>query len=244
MANAKNVLGLLAGITLCAAAAANAQSPQPATEKFFVNVNFGEQLATRTVGASATKTVYEETATLSSTQPVNRGPVFDVGGGYRVWRDIFVGIIISRYSDTETASTTASVPDPIFFNRAKTVTGTTADLKRSELGVYPHAVWTMPLISDKLDLAVSGGFAIIKVKQDLVVDFAVPQGTQTVITSTTTHEATANGLYAAIDVIYNIMARIGVGGYVRYAGAKVDLGPVVDANVGGMHVGGGVRLRF
>jgi hypothetical protein len=45
-------------------------------------------------------------------------------------------------------------------------------------------------------------------------------------------------------VIYNLKTRYAVGGYVRYAGAKVDLPSANDLNVGGMQAGGGIRLRF
>jgi len=246
MANVKNVLGLglLVGMTLCAATAARAQSPQPATEKFFVNVNFGGQLAERTLSASANRIIYEETATFDSTQTVDRGPVFDVAGGYRVWHDIFVGIGFSRFADTASASTSARIPDPIFFNRPRTVNGTAEDLKRTETGIYPHIVWTMPVLSDRLDVAAAIGAAVIKVKQDLVTDFSVPAGTQVVNTARVTEEGTASGVYAAVDLIYNIVPRVGAGFYVRYAGGKVDLPSVGETNVGGMHVGGGIRLRF
>src|SRR5438093_13738084 len=100
MANVKNVLGLLVGMALCAASA-DAQPPTPATEKFFANVNIGGELATRTIISSASKIIYAETATLTSTQPVTRGPVVDFGGGYRVWGDVFAGVLVSVFSNTE-----------------------------------------------------------------------------------------------------------------------------------------------
>ena len=83
MAHVKTVLGLCAGMAFCAAAA-HAQSPAPSTEKFFLNVNLGGQLATRTINETATKTVYQETATLSSTQAIGRGVVFDFDLGHDV----------------------------------------------------------------------------------------------------------------------------------------------------------------
>lgn len=244
MANAKIVLGLIFAMALAVATATEAQTPQPATDKFFANVNIGGQLATRTVGASATKLIYEETATLTSTQPVGRGAVIDFGGGYRVWGDLFAGIVVSRFSDTETASTSASVPDPIFFNRPKVIPGTTADLKRSEVSISPHAVWAMTL-TDKMDVTFAGGISIIKVSQDLAATLNdPPRGTQAVTVSPTNEKATGVGPYVAVDVIYNLNPRYGVGGYARFAGAKADLPSVPDANVGGMQVGGGIRLRF
>ena len=92
----------------------------------------------------------------------------------------------------------------------------------------------------------AGGIAVIHVSQDLVSSFSVAAGTQNVTTTTTKETGSGTGLYAAIDIIYNLAARYGVGGYVRYAGAKVDLpaAAIVDANVGGMQAGGGIRLRF
>src|SRR5216684_3275337 len=161
MANAKNVLVLLGGMALCAVAA-QAQPPAPATEKCFANVNFGGQLATRTITSTSTQTIYFETATFNSSQPVARGLVFDVGGGYRVWGDLFAGLVVSVYSDTEAASTSASIPDPIFFNRPKTVTGTTTGLKRREVSISPHAIWARTL-TDQFDVSFALGFTVIHV---------------------------------------------------------------------------------
>src|SRR5262245_29194428 len=67
MANVKYAFGLCAGLALCAASV-HAQTPTPSTEPFFLNVNVGGQLATRTINAVARKTVYDETATLTSNQ--------------------------------------------------------------------------------------------------------------------------------------------------------------------------------
>ena len=154
MANVTIVMGLTLASALCVVGATQAQTPQPATDKFFANVNVGGQLASADLTSVATKTIYEETATLTSTQHLGRGAVIDFGGGYRVWGDVFAGLVISHFGNTQSASTSASVPDPIFFNRPRVITGTTDDLKRSELNVAPHAVWVTPL-TDKIDLAVA-----------------------------------------------------------------------------------------
>lgn len=248
MANAKNVIVLLVGMALCAVSA-QAQAPGPATEKAFANVNFGGQLATRTITSTLTQSIYSETATLVSSQPVSRGLVFDFGGGYRVWGDFFAGLLVSWYGDSETASTSASIPDPIFFNRPRTVAGTQTGLKRREMTVSPHAIWATPL-TDNFDLSVAAGLAIIHVSQDLVNVFGVPTGTQNVTTGTTKQKGTAVGPYVGVDFTYNLKPLhgfkplYGVGGYLRYAGGKVDLPSVADAKAGGLQIGGGVRLRF
>ena len=236
-------LPLLGAILLCAVPAVYAQSPAPAKEKLFVNVNFAAQLADRSLNASISKEVYEETATLDSSLKVNRGPVIDFSVGYRVWGDVFAGVGISRFSDTETATTVARIPDPFFFNRPQLVTGSTSDLKRSELAVNPHALWVTAL-TDKLDISAAVGVSIIRLSQDMVGSFTVPAGTQNVTLSVTKENATGVGPFAQVDFIYNINPMYGVGGFARYAGAKVDLAVSKDQNVGGLIAGGGIRLRL
>src|SRR5438105_4031823 len=102
MAYVKNALGLSLCTFLCAASV-SAQTPTPSTEKFFLNVNVGGELATRTISAVASKIVYDETATLASVQPIGRGVVFDFDGGYRVREDIFAGLLVSVFSNSATA---------------------------------------------------------------------------------------------------------------------------------------------
>ena len=55
--------------------------------------------------------VLDETATLFATQPVNRGAVIDVGAGYRVWRDLYAGVVVSSFKTQADATYSASVPE-------------------------------------------------------------------------------------------------------------------------------------
>ena len=238
------VIGAVTAAGLFAAAtSAQAQAPAPATEKIFVNVNFGLQLADRTVNSSASIPLYDETATITATQPVGGGAVVDFGGGYRIWNDIYAGVVITRFSNTHSASYTTSVPHPIFFDQPKTATGIVDDLRRSEIGINPHVLWVTPL-TDKIDLSVGVGVSIISVTQDLITDLSVAPGTQDATPIVVEESKSGTGIYAAVDVAYSVTPRYGFGGFVRYAGATVDLSASPEANVGGMQVGGGVRLRF
>lgn len=246
MPNAKNMLGLFVGMALCAGSA-HAQSPTPSTEKFFASVNLGGQLSSRTLTSSTTQTIHFETASLVASQDVGRGALIDFGGGYRVWDDVFAGVVISRFGDSADASYSASIPHPAFFNNPRIVNGAANDLKRSEVAVSPHLIWTMPL-TDKMDIALAAGVAIIHVSQELVGSFNVPVNTQDLTPITTTQSGTAAGPYLAADVIYALPTTwyhiYGVGGYLRYAGGTVDLPSVNDAKVGGFQVGVGIRMRF
>ena len=133
-------LWLCLGLACLAAAPASAQVSSPATEKLYLNVNIGEQLAARTLESNAASNIYDETATLFATQPVSRGAVVDVGAGYRVWRDFYAGVVVSYFMTQSDATYSASVPDPLFFNRPKTTTGAAAGLNHTELGINPEKV--------------------------------------------------------------------------------------------------------
>lgn len=243
MKTMKRTAWLCLAAVLVAAKAAHAQVPSPATEKAYLNVNFGGQLASRTLGTTTSKSIYDETATLTSTEDIKRAPLVDLSVGYRVWGDFYVGLNIWRASSSGDASYTASVPDPAVFNRPRTSNGTASGLSRTELAFSPNVSW-VTAVTDKLDLSVGVGLSLIQLKQELVGDFTVPAGTQNVVASSSEQDGTAKGVYGALDLIYSLAPKIGVGGFVRYSGGSVDLDAVQDHNVGGMQAGGGIRLRF
>lgn len=236
-------LWLCLGLACFAAAPVSAQVSSPATEKLYLNVNVGGQLASRTLQNSASLPIYDETATLSATQPVSKGTVYDVGVGYRVWRDLYAGVVVSSFTTQGDATYTASVPDPLFFNRPKTTTGSATGLKHSEVGINPNVTWARTL-TDKINLAIGLGASITKVKQELITGFSVKTGTPEVTVNPGEESGTAKGVYAAVDLIYNLKPMYGVGGFVRYSGGTVNLPSAPDLNVGGLQVGGGIRLRF
>jgi len=237
--------GLVAAAALLAAATpAFAQAPSPATTKFFVNANVGGQLASRTFDTSATKTVYEEPASLKATYPIGTGVLFDFGGGYRVFGDVYVGVTVSSFSKTGDAKTDAVIPDTVVFGRPKAVPGTATGLKHSEMAIIPQIIWAYPL-TGKLDLAAGIGPAFVRLSQDVVSSFTVPDRTQNVTPVITTQTGNGTGVAATLDLTYGINDRIGIGGFARFAPAKVQLDATADkVNVGGMQAGAGIRLRF
>lgn len=235
---------MVAAALVAAAAPARAQAPEPATSKFYVNVNLGAQLAARTLDTTSSRTVYEETATLTASQPIGKGTLLDFGGGYRVFGDVFVGLTISTFSKTGTAAITTTVPSPVLFDSFATVTGTATGLKHKELAILPQIVWAAPL-TDKIDFAAGIGPAFIHLSQDLVGSFTVQDRTQNVTPVTTNESGNGSGIAATVDFIYGVNERLGIGAFARYAGAKVDLpSSAKSSNVGGMQAGAGIRLRF
>ena len=244
MAQIRKVCGLVGLIALFAAPHASAQAPSPSTSKFFVFVDVGGQLQSRTLDMSSTQTVYEEQASLTASLPIGKGVVPDFGGGYRVWGNVFVGLTVSFFNDSGDAAYTASVPDPLFFGRPKTVTGTLTGLEHSEVAYLPELIYSRP-VTDKMDIVGKIGPAIISLSQDSISGFTVPAGTQDLIINTASQSGTGVGFNGSIGVNYNLTDRYAVGGYLRYAGASVELDGVADKqDVGGAQAGIGLRVNF
>ena len=80
---------VMAGVMAAAGSEARAQTQPPPATLGFVNVNFGTQPSSRTVGRSQSFPVYGETATLTTTQEIGNGAVFDITGGYRFGPDLY-----------------------------------------------------------------------------------------------------------------------------------------------------------
>jgi hypothetical protein len=169
--------------------------------------------------------------------------VFDISGGYRVWPDLAFAVGLWTFNGSGSAAIAASLPDPLLFGHPTIVTSSASDLKQTDIGVNLQAVWTMA-ITDKIDLAVSGGPSIIHVKQDLG-SITVAPGTQNTTTSIDTQsKTTAKAGNVGVDVSYKLTTRYGVGGFIRYAGGVADLPSSPGMKVGGIQVGVGARFRF
>lgn len=238
-----SVLGLAAGVVIALASGAAAQSPAPATDKFYLNVNIGGQFANRTLDTNVTKTVYDEPATLVGEQKIGDGALFDIGGGYRVYNDVHVGLTITRFSNTQEATYTASIPDPFVFNNHKTTSGIADNLHRTEIGWDPYALWVTAL-RDKIDLSVALGLSIIHVNQETLSDFNVPAPTQNVDVQIVEEHKTGVGFFTQADFLYALTPRYGAGVYLRYAGASVDFDSGASSDAGGFQFGAGVRVHF
>lgn len=244
MAQTSKVCGFVAVLGLLAVPYASAQAPSPATSKYFGSFNLGGQFASRTFNTELAQTVYDETATLKASLPIGNGLVTDFGGGYKVWDNVFVGMTISFFSDTDNLNYTASIPDPLVTDHFKTVTGQLADQGHLEVAYLPAIIYTRAL-TDKIDFVGGIGPAIIHLSQDTVTSFTVPSGTQDVNVTAANDSGTGVGVNVSVGANYNVTPRYAVGAYLRYAGAKVELESSPDkVDVGGAQFGVGVRVNF
>jgi hypothetical protein len=232
-------------LALCAAVAPNAHAQMTWTDKAFVNVTGGAQAGSHTVATSAQFDLYEEQGTVSSSQKVKGGGLFDLSAGYRVTKNLAAGIGFSATGNKADAAITASVPDPRVFDQPRTVSATAPGLKHSEKAVHFFAAWMMP-VTDKIDVGISAGPSIFMVKQDLATALSVTEPGPVVNQITTEKSSkTTAGINIGVDVTYLVSKRWGVGGLARYTWGSVDLKNATDnLTVGGFQIGAGLRLRF
>jgi hypothetical protein len=236
---------VLAAITLMAVAAP-AHAQMQWRDRGFVNVNFLGQPASRDVTATGSFDLYDEVATFEAPREIGGGFVFDLSGGVKVWRNLAVGLGYSRFSNTSPATVTASIPDPFVTDSPHVQTLDAGELEHSENAFHISAVWFWP-VTDKIDVAVSAGPSFFNVDDESVVisEANVAPGTPTVTgVDRVSDSETGVGINLGVDVTYLVTPRIGAGVLLRYAGASVDLPGIDGLDVGGFHLGAGIRVRF
>jgi hypothetical protein len=175
-------------------------------------------------------------------------PGFDGGGGVRVWRNLAVGIDVSRLSKTTAGAVSAQIPHPFFFNRPRAVSGDTFGLGRDETALHLQAVWMIPM-RRRWQLALAGGPSWFTIGQDIVSDVtftqAYPYDTATFASAITVHRSGSRiGFNAGADVTYRLRPRVGIGAGLMFSRASVPLDDTLTVEAGGARVGGGVRFRF
>ena len=231
---------------------APARRAQPA-DRFFISVNGMFQSAVGDFGETVTFVENAENGTFSTDYDVKAGPAFDVSAGALVWRNLALGVGVSRFSKNTPITLTGSVPHPFFFNRSRSISGEIGGLEREELAVHIQAR-AMFTPKPKIQAMVFGGPSFFSVKQGIVNDFeiteAYPYDTATFSRGlTTTADESKVGFNVGADVGYFFTRQVGVGGSVQWAGTTIEVPAsggtgTFDLKAGGLQVGGGLRLRF
>ena len=232
---------------MLAATPARAQSTAW-TDRGYVNVSGWYQGASTSFADVARPITFAEPAVVNTTYTVRSAAGFDAGGGVRVWRNLAVGVDVSRFSKSGGGSITAQLPHPFFFNRGRPVSGDASGLTRAETAVHAQVTWIAPLKS-RWQLAVSGGPSWFMLDQDLVTGVSVtesyPFDTAAFVGVTSARRSQSHiGFNAGGDLDYMLRPHVGLGIGVTFSHARVPLSDTATVDAGGVHVGGGVRLRF
>jgi len=246
------VLGVLVGSALLVGPGSAAAQGSAPFETAYAHINFGGQSGSHDLTQQGSFDQYAETALFTSTTSVGGSPIFDIGGGYRVWDKVYAGISITHAADKSDANVTGSIPHPKFFDQFRAVTGQATGLEHSDTGIHLQVVYRQP-VTTKFDVAISLGPSIFTVSQELVQGITVAeQGDPTtgvVMTGVSKEKVndTTVGFNIGVDGTYLFTERLGAGAFLRWAGASAELegsAGTVKLDVGGVQIGAGLRVRF
>ena len=227
--------------------------------RFFLSVNMGGQSKEQTFSDSSTFRIYNESGALATAHSIGGGTLFDVSAGMRVWKNLGVGLAYSTLKNVNDASVSVRVPHPVIFGQSRTATATVEDLEHSQNVVHLQVLWMIPLTS-KFHLTAMAGPSFFTVRQTV----ATVQAPQDIVdpppfnnlsirtVSLTDVKDSPVGFNIGADATYLIVAMkgvgIGVGGFVRFSSASLDLPTEATGDTklkaGGPQGGVGLRLRF
>lgn len=253
-------LGVL--LVVGAPPAVNAQAPAADNSRFFFNVSVGGQSKEQAFTDSSQFDIYGEKGAVATAHAIGGGTLFDVSAAMKVWQSLAVGLAYSTVTNKNDATSVVRVPHPVIFGQTRTATATVTDLEHSENVIHLQFIWMIPLTS-RFDVAVMAGPSFFTVRQS-VATVRAPQDIRDVapFTTVTINSVSVTdvkdspvGVNIGVDGTYMIRTiagvGIGVGGFVRYSGASLDLETPLgvtrdpdDLKAGGAQGALGLRLRF
>lgn len=234
--------GILA-LCLCAAPRLASAQTMQWTDKGYLSVNGGGQIASRTLSEASTFSIYGEDASITTTQKLKSSGLFEIGGAYRVWgNNLLAGVFFSHTSSNVSATVNATVPDPRFFGAPRVVTVSQGGAKHTENAVHFDAIWMVP-VAEKLDVGVFAGPSVFFAKQDTVGTLTVAEPGPSVTAPFERQSKTGPGVNVGADVQYLVYKQWAVGGTVRYTWGQAKFAGK-NNTLGGANIAGGVRYRF
>ena len=217
-----------------------------------VAVNAGAQATATAFTTRATLTLHREAGDLRADYGVDAGVFIDLGASVRLWRQVGLGVGVSRFQTTGAAGVAAGLPHPFHLEQFRAVDGSAATT-RQEAAVHVQ-LRVGATVGTRLDVTLFGGPTFFDVAQALVADVlftdTYPYDTATFSSALTVRQsASAVGFNAGVDLATYLTPTVGVGALVRFSRGMVDLtqpdgGGSLAVTAGGLHVGGGLRLRF
>jgi hypothetical protein len=244
------VLGMAVLPAAALAQPASVPTP-PSPSRGFVALHIGAQTGSSVLDDGFTFPQYDETATVALRQAYGGNAIINLEGGARVWGRVFAGLAFSAGSTTIDATSSASIPNPIFFDQPRAAS-LESELKHRERAVHLFARYVLP-INEDLEVGISVGPSFISVSHELVTDITFEEGaapfTTVVLTGASSRKESETVTTANIgaNVTYRLTPSLGLDGFFRYAKGAADVtgaGGSVEIDAGGTQIGIGVRYGF
>lgn len=229
---------------------ARAQTGLAGTPRFFVTAAAAGQVTANHAGQNVAFTVYVEEGAIRGVLRTPRGVRWDVGGGLWLLPRLGVAATVSVYRKNGTLDVTAIVPNPFFFDQPRTATASTT-VRRSSLDVHLD-VFVRLLQSGRWTVLVGAGPSVTRLSQqigtDLTLDDVYPFDTVSVESiALSTRRGTGVGGNVSAGAIWQLNRSLGLAADLRWSSttARLTVGrDTIDAQTGGVALGGGLRIVF
>jgi len=236
------------------------QAPDP--DRVWIDVNGGVAVAgEREYSAARVRQIDGRDATFQVDYHLPAGPVFEVGAGVMVARQVGVGATFGGAMHEDVAAVSIDIPHPILAGANAGAEGETArEIRRRENSLHIHgALVSQP--SPELRTRLFGGPTYFRVEQDVVHDILYDQQflpfepaheveiTSAPIVRIPYDQATGWGFHVGADASWFFRRGLGIGGFGRYSKGVVEVqdpltGGAEDLDVGGFQLGAGLRVTF
>jgi hypothetical protein len=231
-----------------------AAQPQPFGGKAAITLTFGGQPGSENASRTTTFPLYGEEARIDTTHEIGGGFLFDIGGSYKVWENIGVGLSYSRVGSTSDATISGQVPHPDFTNSPRTFSAAANDLEHAENAIHLQAIWFYQY-TDKIEFSAFVGPSFYTVTQDFNLAPDAGDFTETPPFNSVTLnnvdivslKESAAGFNIGGDASYAFTKSLSGVFSLRYSHASADFnvdGQTVSLDVGNAQIGAGVRIRF
>lgn len=216
-------------------------------EQFFLGINAGGLINTSLVTSNATVTIYNQEAAVTERRDVSGGPLFELAAGKPLGGRFAVGATVSMRSATSDSAIAASVPHPLFFGLPRAVSTTSTGMKSTQTWLGLLAFYTLPS-SSALRIRVFAGPALAAIKHDTVGSFTVTETSNASQPAISITRGSVSkqfwGAIGGLDLSVRLTGSVGLGAFVRYAGAQANVTGAESGTLGGLEAGAGLRFSF
>lgn len=227
-----------------------AHAPAETRTRFKVLVGGGYQLGTQAFTQTISFNQFLEKATIATSYTADRAPGLDVGIQFNAFKHVGFSAAATLYNRDLAGSYSASFPHPLYFDHARTATGSVSGKQKETAG---HVNLVVFGASGSLDLSAWTGVSFFKVDADVlenvVYSQSYPYDSVTVTSAPQTKASDSPiGFNVGASADWRFARNIGFGIQGRYARAKakfaVTNAPTAEVDAGGFQAGAGIRFYF
>ncbi|MCY4027932.1 MAG: hypothetical protein OXH75_16675 [Acidobacteria bacterium] len=245
--------------------AGTALAQPPSEPRLILGTTVGAQFVRDAFSQHIPLRLHGEQGEFAATYDVAAGLAHDFSAAVRAWGPLALGVELANFRKTTSTAIEADVPHPVFLGFARRLTASVDDVVRREQALHLQGQYWRELWGT-LFVRFFGGPTLFRLRHDLVSGIEAAEGPTfddvTLAGHHTIRQSRADfGYNVGLDVSYFGLQRLGLFGrheilermalafVVRYSQGTSAIqvsGGIVqpEYELGGTHIGGGLRVAF